>query len=99
METNQYNSYCGRSVLIDLNEDGLMDIFCDSPPQDIHNGWFFLNKDNLEFEKISPYKAWEEGWVDYYTGKWGGQNTKFEGFHDANKMAPGKGVWKYKSDF
>tara|TARA_B100000900_G_scaffold295178_1_gene253837 strand:+ start:29 stop:1627 length:1599 start_codon:yes stop_codon:yes gene_type:complete len=99
METNEYNSYCGRSVLIDLNEDGLMDIFCDSPPQDIHNGWFFLNEGNLEFKKISPYKAWEEGWVDYYTGKWGGQNTKFEGFLDANRMAPGKGMWKYKSDF
>mgnify|MGYP004191041015 CR=1 FL=1 len=41
----------------------------------------------------------ENAGVDYYTGKWGGQNTKFEGFLDANRMAPGKGMWKYKSDF
>ena len=67
METNGYNSYCGRSVLIDLNEDGLMDIFCDSPPQDKHNGWFFVNQGDLEFKKVSPYKAWENGWVDFYT--------------------------------
>ena len=99
METNEYNSYCGRSVLIDLNDDGKMDVFCDSPPQDIHNGWFFLNKGNLSFEKISPYKAWEEGWVDYYTDVRGGQNKEFEGFKDASMMAPGEGWWKYKSDF
>jgi len=98
METNQYNSYCGRSVLIDLNEDGLMDIFCDNVPQDKHNGWFFVNKGGLEFEKVSPYKAWENGWADYYTGKWGGVNRKFEGFNNADKMATG-GSWKYKSDF
>lgn len=98
METNQYNSYCGRSVLIDLNEDGLMDIFCDAPPQSMHNGWFFVNQGNLEFKKVSPYKAWEDGYVDYYTGEWGGVNKKFEGFNDADMMAPG-GFWKYKSDF
>ena len=99
METNQWNSFCARSTLIDVNEDGLMDIMCDAFPQDKHSGWFFVNQRNLEFEKVSPYKAWENGWVDYYTGEYGGRNKKFEGFADANRMAPGKGMWKYKSDF
>ena len=98
METNQYNSYCSRSVLIDLNEDGLMDIFCDGVTQDKHNGWFFVNQGNLEFKKVSPYKAWEEGWADYYTGEFGGVNKKFEGFSDEDMMGAG-GFWKYKSDF
>ena len=99
METNQWNSFCARSTLIDVNEDGLMDIMCDAFPQDKHGGWFFVNKGDLEFEKVSPYKAWENGWVDYYTGEYGGQNKKFEGFSDPDMFAPGKGWYVYKSDF
>jgi len=99
MESNQWNSFCTRSTLIDVNEDGLMDILCDASPQDKHGGWFFVNKGELKFEKVSPYKAWENGWVDYYTGIYGGQNKKFEGFSDPDMMAPGAGWYVYKSDF
>jgi hypothetical protein len=97
METNQYNAYCGRSVLIDLNSDGLMDVFCDAPPQSSHNGWFFLNKGNLKFEKISPHRAWKDGWVDYYTRESGGPNRKFEGFSDPDMMD--SHWYSYKKDF
>ena len=97
METNQYNSYCGRSVLIDLNEDGLMDIFCDSPPQDKHNGWFFVNQGDLEFKKVSPYKAWENGWVDFYTTEFDRPNREFEGFSDPDMMD--SHWYSYKKDF
>ena len=96
METNQYNSYCARSVLIDLNEDGMMDIFCDAPPQSTHNGWFFLNKGNLVFEKISPYKAWKKGWADYYTNEYDVPNRKFDGFFDSDLMETN---WFYKRNF
>ena len=96
METNQYNSYCARSVLIDLNEDGMMDVFCDAPPQSTHNGWFFLNKGNLVFEKISPYKAWKKGWADYYTNEYDVPNRKFDGFFDSDLMET---HWFYKRNF
>jgi hypothetical protein len=98
METNAYNSFCTRNVLIDVNNDGLMDIMCQGSPQDVHSGWFFVNQGNLEFKKVSPYQAWENEWVDFYKSEYGGQNRKFTGFPDADMMAPG-GYWKYKSDF
>ena len=98
METNAYNSFCTRNVLIDVNNDGLMDIMCQGSPQDVHSGWFFVNQGNLEFKKVSPYQAWENEWVDFYKSEYGGQNRKFTGFPDADMMEPG-GYCKYKSDF
>ena len=97
METNEYNSFCTRNVLIDLNNDGLMDIMCQGSPQDLHSGWFFVNKGNLEFNKVSPYKAWENGWVDFYTSENNGPNKKFEGFSDPDMMD--SHWYSYKKDF
>ncbi len=95
-ESNSYNSYCGNTMFIDVNDDGMMDMYCDSPTQDKHSGWMFLNKGNLKFEKISPYKAWENGWTDYYEGPNGGPNKKFGGYHDPDFFET---HWAYKSNF
>ena len=86
METNAYNSFCTRNVLIDVNNDGFMDIMCQGSPQDVHGGWFFVNNGKLEFNKVSPYKAWENGWVDFYTTEFDGPNREFEGFSDPDMM-------------
>ena len=96
METNQWNSYCGRSVLIDLNEDGLMDVICDNVPQDRHNGWFFLNEGGLYFRKISPFEAWKNGWVQYYTSVNGAPEQEFSGYSDPDFFQT---HWVYKADY
>ena len=31
-EVNSYNSYCGNTMFIDVNDDGMMDMYCDSLP-------------------------------------------------------------------
>ena len=59
-----------------------MDMYCDSPTQDRHSGWIFLNKGELIFEKISPYKAWKKGWTNYYIDISGGPEEKFIGYSD-----------------
>ena len=66
-EGSLYTSYCGRSVLIDINSDDLMDVLCDGVRQDKHNGWFFINEGNLNFSKISPTQAQKNGWVRYFS--------------------------------
>ena len=50
-ESNRWNSYCSTK-LIDVN-DGMMDMYCDTPTQDKHGGWIFLNMGGLQFKKIS----------------------------------------------
>ena len=97
METNAYNSFCTRNVLIDVNNDGFMDIMCQGSPQDVHGGWFFVNNGKLEFNKVSPYKAWENGWVDFYTTEFDGPNREFEGFSDPDMMD--SHWYSYKKDF
>jgi len=74
-----------------------MDVMCPGSPQDVHSGWFFVNKGNLEFNKVSPYKAWENGWVDFYTSENSGPNRKFEGFSDPDMMD--SHWYSYKKDF
>jgi hypothetical protein len=51
---NPYNSYCHSSILIDVNLDEKMDIYCDAVVHDAHNGYFFINKGNLKFAKMGP---------------------------------------------
>ena len=63
---NPYNSYCQSSILIDVNLDEKMDIYCDAVVHDAHNGYFFINKGNLKFEKIGPDEMKKTGWVNYY---------------------------------
>ena len=95
-ESNPYNSYCGHTILIDINDDSLMDMYCDSPTQDKHSGWIFLNKGELLFEKISPYKAWKNGWTNYYIDISGGPNKDFSGYSDKDFFET---HWYYKSNF
>ena len=58
LRQHSYNSYCGNTMFIDVNDDGMMDMYCDSPTQDKHSGWIFLNKGNLNFEKIQGLGEW-----------------------------------------
>ncbi len=95
-ESNPYNSYCGHTILIDINDDNLMDMYCDSPTQDKHSGWIFLNKGELNFEKISPYKAWKKGWTNYYIDISGGPEEEFIGYSDKDFFET---HWYYKSNF
>ena len=74
-----------------------MDIMCQGSPQDVHGGWFFVNNGKLEFNKVSPYKAWENGWVDFYTTEFDGPNREFEGFSDPDMMD--SHWYSYKKDF
>ena len=62
-ESNRWNSYCGSTKLIDVNNDGMMDMYCDTPTQDKHGGWIFLNMGGLQFKKISPFNAWSKDWT------------------------------------
>jgi hypothetical protein len=63
---NPYNSYCANSILIDVNLDDKMDIYCSSVVHDKHNGYFFINKGKLKFYKMSPDEMKKTGWVNYY---------------------------------
>ena len=96
METNQWNSYCGRSVFIDLNEDGLRDVICDNVPQDRHNGWFFLNEGGLYLKKILPFKASINGWVQNYTSANGALEQRFSVYSDSDFFQTN---WVYKADY
>ena len=73
-----------------------MDMYCDSPTQDKHSGWIFLNKGELIFEKISPYKAWKKGWTKYYIDISGGPEEEFIGYSDKDFFET---HWYYKSNF
>ena len=79
---NPYNSYCGSSILIDVNLDDKMDIYCDGVSHDKHNGYFFINKGNLKFKKLSPDEMKKTGWVNYY--------PFFKDFNKLNAYSPSK---------
>jgi len=79
---NPYNSYCGSSILIDVNLDDRMDIYCDGVSHDKHNGYFFINKGNLKFKKLSPDEMKKTGWVNYY--------PFFKDFNKLNAYSPSK---------
>mgnify|MGYP005693614327 FL=1 len=63
---NYYNSYCHSSILIDVNLDEKMDIYCDAVVHDAHNGYFFINEGDLKFKKMGPDEMKKTGWVNYY---------------------------------
>ena len=57
-ETTQWNTFCNKSVLIDVNSDGLMDAMCSNAVQDIKMGnYFLINKGNMNFDVVSPDKV------------------------------------------
>ncbi len=54
-EMTQWNTYCNKSILIDVNSDGLMDAMCSNVAQDRHmSNHFLINKGNMEFDVVSP---------------------------------------------
>ena len=95
-ESNRWNSYCGSTKLIDVNNDGMMDMYCDTPTQDKHGGWIFLNMGGLQFKKISPFNAWSKDWTIYYTGPTGYSFQNFEGYSDPDLFET---HWEYKPFF
>ena len=95
-ESNRWNSYCGSTKLIDVNNDSMMDMYCDSPTQDRHGGWIFLNMGGLQFKKISPLTAWSNDWIIYYSGPTGYSLQKFEGYSDPDFFET---HWEYKPFF
>ena len=65
---NQYpwNTYFGKSQLMDLNSDGLMDLLCSNDVQDFRmTNHFLINKVNIHFEIVGSdkMKQWI-GWLN-----------------------------------
>ena len=61
-ETTQWNTYCNKSVLIDVNSDGLMDTLCSNVVQDTRMAnHFLINKGNMQFDFVKPEDVTE--WV------------------------------------
>ena len=63
-ETTQWNTYCNKSILIDVNSDGLMDALCSNVAQDFKSAnLFLLNKGNMQFDVLNPNQV--DKWVDW----------------------------------
>ena len=63
-ETTQWNTYCNKSILIDVNSDGLMDALCSNVAQDFKSAnLFLLNKGNMQFDVLNPDQV--NRWVDW----------------------------------
>ena len=63
-EVTQWNTYCNKSVLIDVNSDGLMDTLCSNVVQDTKMGnHFLINKGNMQFDFVKPEDVTE--WVTW----------------------------------
>ena len=57
-------TYCGKSQLIDFNNDGLMDLLCSNDVQDYRmTNHFLLNKGNMQFDFVSPDKM--KQWINW----------------------------------
>lgn len=53
--SHPWNTYCNESLLIDVNNDGLMDAMCSAMRQDLRSAnLFFINKGNLNFDIVKP---------------------------------------------
>ncbi len=54
-ESNPWNTYCSKSILIDVNNDGLMDLLCDNAVQHHRmTNHFLINKGNMQFDFATP---------------------------------------------
>ena len=63
-ETTQWNTYCNKSILIDVNSDGLMDALCSNVSHDFKSAnLFLLNKGNMQFDVLKPDQV--NRWVDW----------------------------------
>ena len=57
-------TYCGKSQLIDFNNDGLMDLLCSNDVQDYRmTNHFLLNRGNMQFDFVSPDKM--KQWINW----------------------------------
>ena len=63
-ETTQWNTYCNKSILIDINSDSLMDALCSNVAHDFKSAnLFLLNKGNMQFDVLNPNQV--DKWVDW----------------------------------
>ena len=54
-ESNPWNTYCSKSILIDVNNDGLMDLLCDNAVQHHRmTNHLLINKGNMQFDFATP---------------------------------------------
>ena len=54
-ESNPWNTYCSKSILIDVNNDGLMDLLCDNAVQHHRmTNHFLINTGNMQFDFATP---------------------------------------------
>jgi hypothetical protein len=59
-----WNTYCSKSQLIDVNNDGLMDVFCNNAVQHHRmTNHFLINKGNMQFDFVKPEDVTE--WVTW----------------------------------
>jgi hypothetical protein len=59
-----WNTYCSKSQLIDVNNDGLMDVFCNNAVQHYRmTNHFLINKGNMQFDFVKPEDVTE--WVTW----------------------------------
>ena len=59
-----WNTYCSKSQLIDVNNDGLMDVFCNiGVPHHRMLNHFLINKGNMQFDFVKPEDVTE--WVTW----------------------------------
>ena len=59
-----WNTYCSKSQLIDVNSDGLMDVFCNNAVQHYRmTNHFLINKGNMQFDFVTPEEA--SKWVHW----------------------------------
>ena len=59
-----WNTYCSKSQLIDVNNDGLIDVFCNNAVQHHRmTNYFLINKGNMQFDFVKPEDVTE--WVTW----------------------------------
>ena len=62
--SHPWNSYCHKSHLIDVNDDGLMDAMCSADVQrPISPNMFLINKGNMQFDIMFPNQV--NQWVNW----------------------------------
>jgi hypothetical protein len=62
--SHPWNTYCNKSILIDVYCDGLMDAMCSAMALDTRSANIFLvNKGNMQFDILQPDQV--NQWVDW----------------------------------
>tara|TARA_Y100000768_G_scaffold14486_1_gene10118 strand:- start:306 stop:701 length:396 start_codon:yes stop_codon:yes gene_type:complete len=59
-----WNTYCSETLLIDVNNDGLMDLLCDNAVQHHRmTNTFLINQGNMQFDFVTSDQV--NQWVDW----------------------------------